>query len=395
MAASNFKPEPPQPGQFNATGYRVDRDENGAAEESVPLPFGLHTDLSPGAAGALFSTLADLTQWLKVHVNAGRDDAFQLVSPDNLKQMHLPQTIIPGGGFNEILMNNTIFTYGMGWFIEPYRGYTLIHHGGNVEGHSVIIGFVPQEKLGVIALTNVGMLPLRDVLLYEGIDRALDLPAHDWNTRFHDLFDPIIEAEARAKITASDERVPDAPPTHRIETYVDTFEADGYPDFAVRTTEAGLQACTVGSLGWSEFRHYHYDVFEWHWSDFDIWNKVRFLVNDNGEIDKVSIPIEPEVDNVIFTRKKPELPVELIDSLIGEYVLPLEGMAITVTSNEGKIFATQTGSPPEEIKPTKLTDETIYFNMGRARLEFERMGDTISQLVVKSPFMTMEAPRKE
>ena len=215
MTASSFKPELPEEGQFTAKGYRVDRDNDGSAKGLINMPFGLHTELSPGAAGALFSTLADLIQWLKVHVNNGRVGDFQLVSPDNLKQMHLPQTIIPGGGFNEALTGNTIFTYGMGWFVEPYRGNTLIHHGGNVEGHSLIIGFVPQEKVGVVALTNIAELPLRDVLLYESIDRALDLPDRDWNKKFHEMFDPIIIGIAKAKQTAVEEKIGDAPPHTR------------------------------------------------------------------------------------------------------------------------------------------------------------------------------------
>jgi len=215
MTASSFKPELPEEGQFTAKGYRVDRDNDGSAKGLINMPFGLHTELSPGAAGALFSTLADLIQWLKVHVNNGRVGDFQLVSPDNLKQMHLPQTIIPGGGFNEALTGNTIFTYGMGWFVEPYRGNTLIHHGGNVEGHSLIIGFVPQEKVGVVARTNIAELPLRDVLLYESIDRALDLPDRDWNKKFHEMFDPIIIGIAKAKQTAVEEKIGDAPPHTR------------------------------------------------------------------------------------------------------------------------------------------------------------------------------------
>jgi hypothetical protein len=36
--------------------------------------------------------------------------------------------------------------------------------------------------------------------------------------------------------------------------------------------------------------------------------KVTFLVNNAGEIDRVSIPLEPSVKEIIFTRKaaKPE-----------------------------------------------------------------------------------------
>jgi CubicO group peptidase (beta-lactamase class C family) len=113
MVGSNFAPEPPQPGQVGAKGYRVDHDEEGGAKGLVLMPFGQHTELSPGAAGALFSTMADLIQWLKVHVNAGRAVDIQLVSPGNLQQMHLLQTVIPGGGFNEALLGNTISP--MGW----------------------------------------------------------------------------------------------------------------------------------------------------------------------------------------------------------------------------------------------------------------------------------------
>lgn len=218
MTASNFVPDAPREGQFTSQGYRVDRDEPGGAKGLVRMPYGQHTRLSPGAAGALFSTLSDLSQWLKIHVNDGRTGDVKLISADNLKQMHLPQTIIPGGGISEALHGNTIFTYGMGWFVEPYHGYTLVHHGGNVEGFSLIIGFVPQARVGVVGLTNVAGLPLRDVLLYEGIDCALDLPERDWNTRFHQVTDPVLKGMAQGKQTAAQERLENAPATHGLDS---------------------------------------------------------------------------------------------------------------------------------------------------------------------------------
>ena len=169
------------------------------------------------------------------------------------------------------------------------------------------------------------------------------------------MFDPLIIAEAKGKQTAAEERLEGAPPTHPLATYVGTYEAEGYPDFAVKLAGEGLQACTVGrglsqnlgtdrgargvsprippglsrfpkiwdapvgSLDWSELRHYHYNVFEWNLADFDVWLKIHFLVNDNGEIDAVSIPIEEAVENVTFVRQQPELSAELIAALVGEY----------------------------------------------------------------------------
>ena len=394
MRSSNFKPEPPEAGQPTAQGYRVDRALDGSAKGLVNMPFGLHTELSPGAAGALFSTLADLVQWLKVHVNAGRVGDLQLVSADNLKQMHLPQTIIPGGGMNEALMGNTIYTYGMGWFIEPYRGYTLIEHGGNVEGHSLIIGFIPQEKIGVVGLTNLAKLPLRDVLLYESIDRLLDLPEQDWNKKFHAVFDPLILGEARAKQTAKAEKVENAPTTHPLEAFTGLYAAEGYPGFAVKLNGQALQACTVGSLNWSELRHYHYNVFEWYLADFDYWTKVRFLVNDNGEIDSVSIPIEPAVENLVFTRKPPEVSAEILAALVGEYATPIAGVAFTVTTHAGKVYLADTGKPPAEIKPYKLNDDLVGFRIEHSRFDFMREKNGITRILLKTPDMTLEAVRR-
>ena len=291
------------------------------------------------------------------------------------------------------LLGSTIVTYGMGWFIEPYRESTLIYHGGNLEGHSLIVGFVPQEKAGVVVLTNVAGLPLRDVLLYDGIDRALGVADRDWNTRFHRAYDPIIVATAKGKRTSAAERLEDAPKTHPLVSYTGTFAASGYPDFAVRLRNDELEACTMGSFDWSGLRHYHYDVFEWHLSDFNMWMKVSFITGDTGEIDEISIPIEPSVENVVFRRKPLVLAREIAAALEGDYDSPVDGIIYTVSMRDGKTFIAETGRPPEEIVPYVLTPGSVTFKKKRVRFDFERGGEAIMRLVIKAPGMTLEAPR--
>ena len=393
MDASNFAPAPPRAGQVNALGYRVDRGDEGEAKALIPMPFGSYTELAPGAAGALFSTLSDLVSWLGVHVNAGRSGDKQLISPNNIEQMHSPHSIVPLDGMSKKLLGSTIVTYGMGWFIEPYRESTLIYHGGNLEGHSLIVGFVPQEKAGVVVLTNVAGLPLRDVLLYDGIDRALGVADRDWNTRFHRAYDPIIVATAKGKRTSAAERLEDAPKTHPLVSYTGTFAASGYPDFAVRLRNDELEACTMGSFDWSGLRHYHYDVFEWHLSDFNMWMKVSFITGDTGEIDEISIPIEPSVENVVFRRKPLVLAREIAAALEGDYDSPVDGIIYTVSMRDGKTFIAETGRPPEEIVPYVLTPGSVTFKKKRVRFDFERGGEAIMRLVIKAPGMTLEAPR--
>lgn len=393
MTASNFEPAAPQAGQHSAKGYRVDRDDEGVATGLTETPVGLHTELSPGAAGALHSTLADLIRWLKVHVNEGRSGATQLVSPANLKQMHLPHMVRPGGGISEALFGNTIFTYGLGWFVDPYQGLTLVSHGGNVEGHSLVVGFVPQERLGVVVLTNVAGLPLRDALLYESVDRALDRPAADWNAKLHGIFDPILVGRGHGKRDSAAERAAGAPPSRPLATYVGEFEAKGYPDLAVRQQGDELQARLIDNLPWTPLRHYHYDVFEWDLVDWEEKLKVRFLTNDAGEMDAVSLPIEPAVDNVEFTRKSPALTPETIAALVGKYLPPVDGMAFTVTAVDGKVYFAVAGEAPAEVKPYKVTDEVIGFRHGRLRLDFTRVDERYDKLTYKAEGFSLEASR--
>ncbi len=394
MIASNFSPEPPLDGQVTAQGYRVDQEEDGAAKGLIPMRYRKHTPISPGAAGALFSTLADMTRWLGVHINGGKVGETQLICCDTLRQMHLPQIVLPVDALSEALFGTTIGAYGMGWRIGPYRGYTLAQHGGDVEGFSVIVGFVPEERVGVIGLTNIQGRPLRDVILYESLDRALGLPENEWNARFHAVWDPLLGALGQGKQTSRLDRIPDAPPTHALADFQGVYAADGYPDFAVMIDGTSLKACTVGSLDWSMLRHYHYDVFEWHLEDDDAWIKVRFLMNEFGQIDSASIPIEPTVDNVIFKRRPIEIPQEIVAELVGEYVTSIPGVDLKIASRNGRLYVIETGGPAEEVKPYTLTDALVGFMTSRARFDFVRDGNVVLKVVVKTPAATVEAKRR-
>ena len=394
MTASNFAPEPPRDDQANALGYRVDRDDDGRAQGLIPVPFGAHTELSPGSAGALFSTLDDQVRWLGLHANGGRWGDTRLVTPETCAQMHLPITVVPAGGPKTALMGNELFAYGMGWFVEPYRGHTVVQHGGNVEGHSLMIGFVPRERTGVVVLTNGAGMPLRDALFYEALDRALELPPRDWNARFHGLFDEAFRGMARGKTTATRERVPDAPMSRPLDAYAGAYATDGYPCVEVRREGDELQARLVGSLGWSPLRHLHYDVFEWELTGFDNRMTVSFLTDDQGEIGSLAAPIEPEVADAVFRRRPLELPDEVLAALPGTYDTPIEGLSIAVTVKGGKVYATQTGGTPDELTAYALTDELVGFRFERTRLDFVRAGERSERLTLKSPGMTLEATRR-
>ena len=106
-----------------------------------------------------------------------------------------------------------------------------------------------------------------------------------------------------------------------------------------------------------------------------------------------SIPIEPEVDDVVFTRKLPQLTDDLLAIPAGEYYPPIDGIVFTITQHDGKLFAAETGQPAEAIKLYKVTDALVGFRLKRTRLDFIRGDGGFRALIVKSPFMTVEVPR--
>jgi CubicO group peptidase (beta-lactamase class C family) len=399
MTGTNLSPFEDIPGFEIAQGYRAKRDEQGVPTgEQIHLPFGPVTDVSPGAAGALVSTLADVVTWLKVHVNSGRHGDEQFISANNLQQMHNPHSIMQPSAIQQHMFGHNIFLYGLGWFIEPYRNFTLVHHGGNVEGHSTIMGFVPGPDVGVVVLTNAAGTPLRDLLLYDAIDRAVGKVGKDWNATYHGVYDEAFKAMEQGKVTSAGEQIENAPPSHPLSDYTGTFAADGYGDFEVRETDDGtLQAQLGTGFPWSAFEHYHYDVFNWYWPDFDNYTKVRFLMNEQGELDKVSMQLEPAIEEpIVFTRKSLALSDDLLAAMTGTYDPPYEGMQVAFYARDGKLYLEATGDTPDEVRAVKVTDAAVMLrNKQHAtiRYEFVREGDAITKMVMKSPGATLECPR--
>jgi hypothetical protein len=345
------------------------------------MPF--YTNQVMGPAGSIHSCVADLANWLRVHLNEGRFEDQSFVSPGNLAQMHQPQMVMPVDGFMASLLNTTISNYGLGWFVVPYRGYTLIHHGGNIDGFSTMVAFVPQEKIGIAVLTNIDSRPLRDVLTYEICDRLLDLPDNNWNQRHHAFFAEWFTAIDQDREVAADEQVQDAPLSHPLGAYAGQFAADGYADFEVKIEGENLLAWIAGD--WFPLDHYHYDIFNLDLTRFELRLPVRFLMNVQGEIDAVSWQVEPEVEPIVFKRKPIVIDRDTLAALVGCYDLPIEGLELTVALKKDSLYMLITGQTEQELLPRRVSDSEIEFQVKGEigiRLEFQKDAQGVYYIVV-------------
>src|SRR5690606_37785627 len=76
--------------------------------------------------------------------NAGvAPDGIQVVCAENLATTWEPQVPISANS-----------SYGLGWFVDEYKGQLMIQHGGNTLGFSSDLAFLPHAGIGISVLTN-------------------------------------------------------------------------------------------------------------------------------------------------------------------------------------------------------------------------------------------------
>ncbi len=125
-------------------------------------------------ATGINASAADLAQWLILHTNQGKYGDKQLVSAQQLNYMHSPKNHVNGGADK-----NTF--YGLSWFYQQAHPCPIIWHGGQTSGSRSIMAFIPQEKLGIVVLTNLRGNRLPAALAMRFFDQYYGTPPKPWS----------------------------------------------------------------------------------------------------------------------------------------------------------------------------------------------------------------------
>jgi CubicO group peptidase (beta-lactamase class C family) len=106
------------------------------------------------AAGGIYSSIADLSKWVLLHLQGGKygADSVRLFSEAVFHERWAPQTILPVGGPGTY--NTHFAAYALGFAVSDSRGYKQVSHTGGLEGMVTQITMIPELGLGIIVLTN-------------------------------------------------------------------------------------------------------------------------------------------------------------------------------------------------------------------------------------------------
>jgi CubicO group peptidase (beta-lactamase class C family) len=112
----------------------------------VALPLGVERAVTPVApAGAVWSNALDLARYLVTELQQGvAPNGVRVVSAEGLSETWKPHVAVSAKA-----------SYGLGWFVDEYKGQPMLHHGGNTIGFTSDLALLPEANLGISVLTNV------------------------------------------------------------------------------------------------------------------------------------------------------------------------------------------------------------------------------------------------
>ena len=63
--------------------------------------------------------------------------------------------------------------------VQDYRRHLMWQHGGNTDGMTAAVGMLPEQKFGVVVLSNMASASLPGILMRYIFDRQLNAPMRD------------------------------------------------------------------------------------------------------------------------------------------------------------------------------------------------------------------------
>lgn len=359
-----------------ATGYReasVPDSVEREAEEPGLVAMDYREIDAMGPAGSINSTARDMARWVRLHLNGGVVDGTRVAAEATVDRTHRPEVVVQGGVTSALLKQPEMpyLMYGLGWFVQPYRGHRMIHHGGNIDGFSARVSFLPDEDAGVVVLANRNGTTLPTVVTLRAFDRLLGLDPVDWTARYQRLQEQVEGAQRAGGELREVHRKGGTSPTHGEEAYAGTYRHPGYGVLRIRRDEGGLTAAFHGEE--IPMEHWHYDAWRASLEEpFGLELLLQFETNRRGDVAALSVPMESQVEPIRFEKEPPASMSDpaFLGKLTGEY--RLMGLAVRVERRNGTLTLTVPGQPTYRLEPYRGTEFDLPDQPGfsvRFRLE--------------------------
>ena len=320
-------------------GYNYNFD----TKETERLPYREIVQVAP--AGSINSSARDMAQWLRFVLNGGSVNGKRLISETSYSEWLKPQMKISPDGK---------YSYGLGWFLQDWKGNKVVQHGGNIDGFNSMVAMIPEKKLGFVLLTNVSASNLGTDLMPLVWEDLLGGEAALETVKTAAAATPEVKDTGAAKELIGEYTVKGAPVTVEIK------ESNGAVTFNI----PGQQPYTLKETGKDTF-----SMAPLPSADFSL--KVKH--DDTGKV--VSVIVNQPGGQPEFVRKTadPNAPTITVDELMEKTIAALGGAANFVNVKT-RIVEADVDLENQGVKavsmsytkaPNKAASETTFSAVGK------------------------------
>lgn len=337
MTRTNFSVKESQADADFSQPYLVQRDS------IKRIPF---RDISlVGPAGSINSSAEEMLKWAGLHLAGGKRGDTQVIQTSTLRDMYRPYTPISGMGDNPEL---GAMSYGLGWFIDTYRGHYRAQHGGNIDGFTAAVTLLPQDRIGIVVLVNQNGAALGELASRHAMDRLFGGTRRDWSgeaLKGRKAGDAAGRASEQKKGEA---QIPNAPPSRKLAEYAGTYSDSGYGPVTVTVERDTLMLSYNGIR--AKLQPWHYETFNAMRNPDDpaLENqKITFRTGAAGRVDGAMIAMEALAPAAVF-RRMPDarlLDAVYIARFAGRYQIPGGPVAVVSLRGNTLFWAQGSGAP--------------------------------------------------
>ena len=334
-----------------------------------------------GPAGSINSSANDMSRWLLVHLNGGKLEEKPIIQPQTLQDMHLAH--MPTGETPEIPELSPA-NYGMGWFVDTYRGHERVHHGGNIDGFSAMVSLFPRERIGFVVLSNMNGTGLPELLVRHATDLILGLEVKDWIAEAAERKSKGMAVEEKAEQKKSSRRVLKTKPAHGLDAYAGDYHHPGYGNLKV-TLQNGKLAFSYNDIV-TPLEHWHYETFNGLKADDPTFGdfKLTFRTDVNGKVAALEAQMEATLEAMVFTKKPAARLFDpaYLQKFCGRYTLLDQTLSVSLKGSSLKLVIP--GQPEYDLVPGLEEEFTLkQAKIITFRFKTDAKGDVIAMELIQ------------
>ena len=277
----------------------------------VPVPAASFENAAPAAG--LRSTASDMARWLRMLLECarGKDAAAGetcVLKPESIQRLWSAQTVRatpePPAGLEPLKARFS--AYGLGFDLRDYRGRKLSGHTGGLPGYVSRVTLVPEERLGIVVLTNQERTGAFDAITWRILDDYLGapVPAVDWAAVYRSRAEEQARKAEEAVAKAAAARDAGGRPALPLALYAGGYRDAWYGDATVSEENGRLVLTMTRTPGMvADLEHWQHDTFVARWREAYMGDAqpadayVSFAFRPDATVERMTLrPVSPAID---------------------------------------------------------------------------------------------------